>query len=461
MSRWEEVILEDIVEIKGRIGWKGYKKSDLRDSGPVVIGGTNIKNDIYLDLAELKHLSREKYEESPEIMLKTGDVLLVQRGSSVGDVGYYHGEFKEATINPTIIVMSDFKGNSRFLAYYLMSSIGQNKLNSLKSGSSIPAIYQKPLGSLIIKIPPTSLQDDISHFLSRIDDKIHLNQQTNETLEAMAQAIFKSWFVDFDPVRAKIEATSAGRDPNRAAMAAIAGVSWEDQDWDEIETALQQKLDRMTEDLRSQLHQTAELFPDELVVSEIGVVPKGWGIKSLEEIADYLNGRAMQKYPPEDGEPTLPVLKIAQLRKGDTEGADIATSDIPERFKIRNGDMIFSWSGSLLIRLWAGGDAALNQHLFKVTSEEYDQWFYYHWTKHHLDNFIRIAESKAVTMGHIKRSHLKEAKCAIPNKELLEIGGQHIEPLLQQSVKLNLESNQLAELRDTLLPKLISGEVGV
>jgi len=169
----------------------------------------------------------------------------------------------------------------------------------------------------------------------------------------------------------------------------------------------------------------------------------------------------MQKYPPEDGKPTLPVLKIAQLRKGDTEGADIASADIPERFKIRNGDMIFSWSGSLLIRLWAGGDSALNQHLFKVTSEEYDQWFYYHWTKHHLDNFIRIAESKAVTMGHIKRSHLKEAKCAIPDKELLEIGGQHIEPLLQQSVKLNLESNQLGELRDTLLPKLISGEVGV
>jgi len=347
-----------------------------------------------------------------------------------------------------------------FLFYWMASQDFVDEVTRSSEGTRMPRAKWEVASKIEIPDVDTEKQKEIGQILFTLDQKIHLNQETNETLEAMAQAIFKSWFVDFDPVRAKIEANTADRDPNRASMAVIAGISLE-QDWDEIEATLDQKLSNMTEKQRQQLNRTAGLFPDELEEREIGEVPKGWEIKSLDKIANYLNGRAMQKYPPEDGKPTLPVLKIAQLRKGDTEGADIASADIPERFKIRNGDMIFSWSGSLLIRLWAGGDSALNQHLFKVTSEEYDQWFYYHWTKHHLDNFIRIAESKAVTMGHIKRSHLKEAKCAIPDKELLEIGGQHIEPLLQQSVKLNLESNQLGELRDTLLPKLISGEVGV
>src|SRR5690606_1851936 len=114
-----------------------------------------------------------------------------------------------------------------------------------------------------------------------------------------------------------------------------------------------------------------------------------------------------------------------------------------ERFKVFNGDMIFSWSGSLLIDIWAGGEAALNQHLFKVTSEKYDQWLYYYWTKHHLDNFIHIAESKAVTMGHINRSHLKEAKCAIPLKDLLDFGKNNIEPLLAKALELKVESSVL------------------
>jgi len=364
-----------------------------------------------------------------------------------------------ACIHDGWMLLRNFKGLNKNFAYWLLLHERRN-LVMQGNGSVFTNLKTDILKNHIVKIPSLEEQKEIAHRLDLIAEKIELNQQTNETLEAMAQAIFKSWFVDFDPVRAKIEANSTGRDPNRAAMAAISGISLE-MDWDEVDSALDQKLSNMTEEQRQQLTRTAQLFPDELEESEIGKVPKGWGIKSLDKIADYLNGRAMQKYPPEDGKPTLSVLKIAQLRKGDTEGADIATADIPERFKIRNGDMIFSWSGSLLIRLWAGGDAALNQHLFKVTSEEYDQWFYYHWTKHHLDNFIRIAEAKAVTMGHIKRSHLKEAKCAIPHKELLEIGGEYLEPLLEQSVKLNLESKELSELRDTLLPKLISGEVGV
>jgi len=440
------------------------KKENFTNSGIPVIKGGNLNGDFILE-DNFDYLTIDKADELSTSNAFKRDIVITHRGT-IGQVGIIpdNSKYERYVVSQSQLKVSldESRVNPFFVYYFLRSPIGQHRLLSNASQVGVPAIAQASTSvkSILVPVPKIEVQNKVVEILLNLDHKIEANQQTNETLEAMAQAIFKSWFVDFDPVRAKIAAKKAGRDPEKAAMAAISGVSLE-MDWDEIESTLQQKLNHMTGDQAAQLRHTASLFPDELVDSELGEVPKGWGVKSLDKIADFLNGKAMQKYPPEDGKPTLPVLKIAQLRKSDTEGADIATADIPERFQIRNGDMIFSWSGSLLIRLWAGGDAALNQHLFKVTSEEYDQWFYYHWTKFHLDNFIRIAESKAVTMGHIKRSHLKEAKCAIPDKELLEIGGQQIKPLLQQSMKLNLESNNLAELRDTLLPKLISGELEV
>lgn len=465
-SKWDIYKVEDIcAEGDGAISIGPFgsrlKSNEYTETGIPVIRGKNISDSPGFD-GDFVYISEEKADSLGASNVYENELVFPHRGA-IGEVGIINDQ-KRYVLSSSLMKLKcnqEFV-NPRYVYYFFKSRLGRHELLKNSSQVGTPGIGQ-PLTSLKnidIPIPPKSFQDKVDHYLTTIDQKIHLNQQINETLEAMAQAIFKSWFVDFDPVHAKIRAIAEGYDPTRAAMAIIAGISLE-QDWEDIEAALTQKLDRMTETQRTQVHNTAELFPDELVGSEIGMVPKGWEVKALDEIADYLNGRAMQKYPPEDGKPTLPVLKIAQLRQGDTDGADIATADIPERFKIRNGDMIFSWSGSLLIRLWAGGDAALNQHLFKVTSEEYDQWFYYHWTKHYLDNFIRIAESKAVTMGHIKRSHLNEANCAIPSNELLEVGGQHIKPLLQQSVKLNLQSNQLAELRDTLLPKLISGEVEV
>jgi type I restriction enzyme S subunit len=122
-NEWNFDTFQNALKIKGRIGWKGYKTSDLRDHGPVVIGGTNIKSNIYLDYSTLTHLSREKYEESPEIMLKKGDVILVTRGNGIGDVGLYNGEYQEATINPSIVILTDFVGNSKiFILFFSVTT---------------------------------------------------------------------------------------------------------------------------------------------------------------------------------------------------------------------------------------------------------------------------------------------------------------------------------------------------
>ena len=186
-------------------------------------------------------------------------------------------------------------------------------------------------------------------------------------------------------------------------------------------------------------------------------VPKGWEVKALDEIANYQNGLALQKFRPEDDEPFLPVVKIAQLRQGYADSEEKAKASIKPECIIDNGDVIFSWSGSLLVDIWCGGKAALNQHLFKVTSKRYPKWFYYFYTKYHLAEFQRIAYDKAVTMGHIKREHLSAAKCIVPNDELL--ANKTLENILEKIIFNRLENFNLQDTRDLLLPRLLNGEM--
>lgn len=269
------------------------------------------------------------------------------------------------------------------------------------TGCAQPKLNQENLRNIEIELP--SHIDRIASILSSLDRKIELNNKINADLEEMAQAIFKNWFVDFEP------------------------------------------------------------FKDgKFVDSELGMIPEGWKVGRLTEIASYMNGLAMQKFPPENNEDSLPVLKIKELGQGFCgTDSDRCSCNIKDECKIHDGDVIFSWSGTLLVDVWCGGDCGLNQHLFKVTSKDYPKWFYYYWTKHHLREFIHIAKDKAVTMGHIKRGHLEEAMVAIPDNDSMEKAHELFEPILSKMISLRLESSRLSSLRDTLLPRLISGELEV
>lgn len=186
---------------------------------------------------------------------------------------------------------------------------------------------------------------------------------------------------------------------------------------------------------------------------------KSWDKKPLDEIANFLNGLAMQKYPKINGQCTLPVIKIREMSSGITDSTDIASANIPEEYIVHDGDLLFSWSGTLMVKFWSGGDGALNQHLFKVTSDKYPEWLYYYWTKYYLDQFISIAKSKATTMGHIQRKHLKQAEVIIPPN--IEEMTSELTSIIDQ-IKTNLfEINSLVNIRSSLLPKLISGEIEI
>ena len=182
----------------------------------------------------------------------------------------------------------------------------------------------------------------------------------------------------------------------------------------------------------------------------------------LTDIAVYLNGLAMQKFRPEGSDFGLPVLKIKELgQRSCDNNSDRCSSLIKEEYIVNDGDVIFSWSGTLLVDLWCGGKCGLNQHLFKVTSDTYPKWFYYFWTKHHLDNFIRVAKDKAVTMGHIKRTELEKANIIVPTQDKLSEINRIMSPIITEIINHRVEMRKLAQLRDSLLPQLMSGELKI
>jgi type I restriction enzyme S subunit len=236
--------------------------------------------------------------------------------------------------------------------------------------------------------------------------------------------LFKAWFVDFEPVRAKLE----GRWQHGQSLPGLPAHLYEH-------------------------------FPDRLIDSALGELPDGWEMRSLDSIANYLNGLALQKFPPESEDEFLPVIKIAQLRAGNTNVADKASARIKPEYVVVDGDVLFSWSGSLEVEVWNGSRGALNQHLFKVTSDKVPKWFYFFATRHHLQSFRAIAAGKATTMGHIQRKHLTDARIAVASPDDMAKFDIAIAPLFDQLVSNAQQSRDLAQLRDILLPKLISGEL--
>lgn len=206
--------------------------------------------------------------------------------------------------------------------------------------------------------------------------------------------------------------------------------------------------------------QVKAIFADRFI--NLVSVPDGWIKGNLLDIANYLNGLAMQKFRPHEGEIGLPVLKIKELRQGSCDNSsELCSPSIKSDYIIHDGDVIFSWSGSLLVDIWCGGTCGLNQHLFKVTSDVYDKWFYYLWTAHHLDRFIAIAADKATTMGHIKREELSKAEVLIPSAEAYKEISSIMQPIFELMISNRIEAHKLAALRDELLTKLMSGELDV
>ena len=355
-----------------------------------------------------------------------GDTLLARITPSLenGKTAWVSGLPEGATGHGSteFIVMSarDNVTDPKFV-YYLARSpdFRRYAISQMTGTSGRQRVPSDVVRDFELALPPIEEQRAIARVLGMLDDKIELNQRMSETLEEMARAFFKSWFVDFDPVYAKAEGQPSG----------------------------------LPSDLDA-------LFPASFEASELGEIPVGWEVRSIDEIATFTNGLALQRFPPE-GDEWLPVIKIAEMRRGYTERTGRASVNIASRYIVEDGDVLFSWSGSLELVLWTHGRGALNQHLFKVRSDEFPRWFYLGWTYEHLDDFRGIAASKATTMGHIQRHHLTDAKVVVPPQEVIATCNGVFAPFVMQQLGREIEARELALQRDTLLSQLVSGELRV
>ena len=395
-DEWREVRLEDVIlfnpkeslaknQLAKKIAMERLKPSNKIIDGYEIAefkGGTKFRNGDTLFARITPCLENGK----------TAQVSILDEN----EVGFGSTEY--------IVLREKPKESFKDFIYYLSISprFRDIAVKSMIGTSGRQRVQQDVLENTKIPMPDLDEQKAIAATLSCLDDKIELNNRINKTLEEMAQAIFKSWFVDFEPF----------------------------QDGE---------------------------FED----SELGMIPKGWRVESLDNIADFLNGLAMQKHRPKNEE-YLPVIKIKELNQGLTDmNSDKARADIPEQYIIQDGDVVFSWSGTLMVKIWSGGVGGLNQHLFKVTSDKYDKWFYYMWTLNHLEKFRAIAKDKATTMGHIKRNHLSESKVLIPKNSDMKMLSGIMNPIFNHIIEISVQNGNLKAIRDTLLPKLMSGEIRV
>jgi type I restriction enzyme S subunit len=316
--------------------------------------------------------------------------------------------------------------DSRYASFYLGHPSVREWIARHAHGATMPNLNTSILAACPFVVPPPNEQRAIAHILSTLDDKIELNRRMNETLEAMARAIFKSWFVDFDPVRAKAE----GRDPGLPKH-------------------------------------IADLFPDRFEDSELGEIPLGWKIQSLYDCAEYINGSAFRnEHFSMDGS-GLPIIKIAELKDGITDQTKFTDATLDNKYRITSGDILFSWSGSpdtsIDTFVWVGTDGWLNQHIFKISFKRpEEQYFVYYLLRHLKPEFIEIARNKQTTgLGHVTAQDLKRLNTVFPSDRVLRAFNLLADPLFQRVYSNHCESRQLTALRDTLLPKLISGELRV
>lgn len=349
-----------------------------------------------------------------------GPTIIIGRKGTIGSIHY--SDVPCWPINTTFF-FTDHDDELVKFKYYVLSTLG---LDNVNTDGVVPELNRSVAHAQKLRVPSEYEQRSIAHILRTLDDKIELNQRMNQTLDEMSCTLFRSWFVDFDPVRAKMD----GRWPQGKSIPGLPAKYY-------------------------------DIFPDRLVNSELGEIPEGWNLKPFDEIANFQHGLDLQKYKPTDDKRRLPVVKISQLRNGSTDGKEWAKESITPKCIINDGDVIFSWSSSLPVKVWCGGRAALNRHLFKVTSLEYPKWFFLSWLEQHLKRFQNIAAGKATTMGRIRHHHLRNAECIIPNKTFLNAVNGTFESMFTKKLLNNVQSRSLTSLRNALLPKLMSGELRV
>ena len=344
------------------------------------------------------------------VCYKKGDVLVANIRPYLKKIWY--ADIDGAASSDVLVFRAKDGHSSEFLFATLLQDSFYDYVMQGAKGSKMPRGDKEQI--MRYEMPTLSIaEESIGKFIMDINRKIRLNEQINQNLEAMAKLLYDYWFVQFD------FPNEGGKPYKRSGGKMV----WND--------ALKRN------------------------------IPEGWHCGNLFEIAKFTNGLACQKFRPKAGETPLPVIKIREMRDGFTADTEEVTPNIPDSVKVFNGEILFSWSASLEVMLWAFGEGGLNQHIFKVTSANgFPKSFYYYQLLDYVVVFKKMAEARKTTMGHITQDHLHQSTIAIPDDKKITVEFEkRISPVFEQMVKLQEEILALTKQRDELLPLLMNGQV--
>lgn len=444
---WAENILSELTD-EITVGYVGSMTHEYVDSGIPFLRSKNISNyEVIWD--DIKYVSSEFHKKIKKSVLRSGDVAVVRTGKP-GTSCVIPDELPEANCSDLVIVrVNTHKLCPYFLCYYL-NSIAVHQINSQLVGAVQQHFNVASAKNLKIKLPSLVIQKKISHFFQCIDNKIKLNKKINQTLEQMAQALFKSWFVDFEPVEAKMAVLEAGGSQEDATLAAMTAISGKDADALVV-------FEREHPEQYAELKVTAELFPSAMQESEFGDVPKGWYLDSIYEVANVIYGAPFKSKEfhniKNEG---LPLVRIRDLKD---ESPGVRTNEIhPKGYLLNDGDLIIGMDGEFKPYIWGGGSAWMNQRVCLFNpKKEIDEFFILNAISSQLRHLELTATATTVIhlgKGDIDKFTFMRSSDTLINK--YSIFSRNFKQLL---LKNKQENRILTQLRDTLLPKLLSGEI--
>ena len=404
----KKVKLGDVCDLS--IGFVGTVTTQYEKGGIPFLRTLNVKPYRIVD-DDLKRITTEFHESQKKSQLREGDIAMVHTGVP-GMCCVIPKEYDNSNcIDMIVIKPYKDKINSYYLSAY-MNTIGYKHIEKQQVGCIQKHFNLKDAFELEIYLPDIQTQNKIGEFVKKLNQKIELNSKINSELESMAKTLYDYWFLQF-------EFPDEEGQPYKSSGGKMV--------WNE------------------------ELKRE---------IPEGWEVGNLYNIADFINGLACQKYRPVNDTEKLPVIKITEMHDGITDNTEFVRSDIPENNIINDGDILFSWSATLETMIWTGGKCGLNQHIFKVIPNNISKYYVFMQLSSYIGNFVKMAEARKTTMGHITTEHLKQSKIVLPNKAIAEMFDKKISDVFRMIIKNNQEKRELMNVRDFLLPLLMNGQVG-
>jgi len=464
--------LEQIIDNRGKTPIKA-------DSGIPSLSAKSVKMGV-IEYEKVYFVSQETYDKFMVRGLpKVGDVLLTTE-APLGCVARL--DRNDVCLAQRLITLRGKEGvlDNDYLRLYLSSSLGQHELISRASGSTVQGIKRTEFSKIDIVLPPFKKQLEIAKVIRAIEEKIEVNQQTNRTLENIAQAIFKNWFVDFEPTRAKIIAKEKGANTaiqELAAQAIICGAMTLEQleaITQNLETTLQQAINEKLSQANQtpinteQLKTTAALFPNELVDSELGEIPEGWEGKVIGDYVDTVS----KTYPLKEVEEVI-FLNTGDIKDGrflHSNKSDASILPGQAKKSIQEGDILYSEIRPQNKRFayvnFAGNEHVVSTKLMVLRKKEKIEsaYIYFILTQQSVIDYLQIiAESRSGTFPQITFDAVSKIEFICPDDLTLihEFTKRILLPTMKKQWAMEAESQMIANLRDTLLPKLLSGELKV